>query len=123
MIPAINDDELEAVLQAARDAGASSAGYILLRLPHELKELFAEWLEHHYPDRKAKVLHLIRETRGGELYDSSFGTRSRPGRYAELLGKRFEVARNRLGLATGLPPLDPGQFSPPPRAGDQLSLF
>ena len=87
MIPALNDAELESILEAAAGAGAGFAGFILVRLPHELKELFAEWLETHFPTRASHILHLIREARGGALYEAKFGERMRgQGPYAELLG-------------------------------------
>ena len=124
MIPALNDPELEAILEAARAAGAMAAGYVFLRLPHELKGLFEEWLDNHYPDRKSRVLKLIREARGGRLYRPRFGARmSGTGVYANLLSDRFDKACRRLGLADHLRALDNRQFAPPPRAGDQLSLL
>ena len=93
MIPALNDSELERILEASAAAGATSAGYILLRLPLELKELFPEWLEAHYPDKAAHVLSLMRQAHGGELYRSQFGERMRgTGPYAAILEKRFRVA-------------------------------
>lgn len=123
MIPALNDHELEAILEAAAGAGARSANYILVRLPLEIKELFAEWLETHFPDRADRVLSLIRQTRGGALYRSQFGTRMRgTGSYADLLARRYEVATRRLGLDAGLPDLDTTKFRRPERAG-QLDLF
>ena len=102
MIPALNDGELERILEAAAEAGAESAGYILLRLPLEIKELFEEWLEAHFPDRKDHVLNLLRQTRGGKLYDSTWGKRLKgEGVYAELLARRFALASKRLGLGRG----------------------
>jgi DNA repair photolyase len=99
MIPGINDADLERILAAAAEAGASSAGYVLLRLPHELRQLFEEWLHRHYPDRAARVLALVRQTRGGKLYDADFERRQRgEGAYAEMLARRFEVAMRRCGL-------------------------
>ncbi|NIA71602.1 PA0069 family radical SAM protein [Pelagibius litoralis] len=128
MIPAINDQELEALLEAAARAGAAAAGYVLLRLPLEIKELFEEWLEAHFPDRKSKVLNLIRDTRGGRLNQSEFGLRqSGSGVYAELLGQRFKRAEQRLGLNRGSAPLDSSQFTPPKLESEadkkQLSLL
>ena len=124
MIPAINDHELEAILEQAAAAGAKSASYILVRLPREIKDLFHEWLEAHFPDRAARVENLIRGARGGKLYDSSFRTRMRgTGQYAELLARRFRVAARRLGLDRKLPPLDTSLFRKPTRKGDQLSLL
>ena len=114
MIPAINDLELEALLEAAVRAGAKSAGYVLLRLPLEIKDLFDEWLEAHFPDRKSKVLKLVRDTREGGLYQAQFGLRQRgSGVYADLLAQRFKRVERRLGLNRGEAPLDVSQFEPP----------
>jgi DNA repair photolyase len=124
MIPGLNDSELEGILEACAAAGARSAGYILLRLPHELKQIFTEWLETHYPLKAPRVLHLLREMRGGDLYEAAFGSRMRgTGKYADLLSRRFAVACRRLGLAAAPAPLDTRQFSVPPRRGDQGNLF
>ncbi len=114
VIPAINDAELEALLEAAVRAGARHGGYVLLRLPLEIKELFAEWLEAHFPERKSKVLKLVRDTRDGALYQSEFGLRQRgSGVYADLIARRFKQAERRLGLNRGQPPLDVTQFEAP----------
>jgi len=100
MIPGLNDSELEAILRAAANAGATHAGYGLLRLPLELAQMFEDWLSLHYPDRARRVLHLIRETRAGALNDSAFGQRfSGVGAYAELLRLRFDKTARQLGLA------------------------
>jgi DNA repair photolyase len=124
MIPGLNDHELERILRAAAEAGVRTANYELLRLPHELKQLFVEWLRARYPDHAAKVLSLLRATRGGRLYDSRFGVRSRgEGPYADLLARRFEVACRRLGLDREPAALDRSAFRVPPRAGDQRRLF
>jgi len=124
VIPAINDAELEALLEAAARAGARHAGYVLLRLPLEIKELFAEWLEAHFPDRKAKVLNLVRDTREGALYQAEFGLRQRgSGVYAGLIAGRFKQAERRLALNRGAPPLDVTQFQPPKPDTRQLSLL
>jgi len=99
MIPGINDAELERILEASAAAGASSAGYVLLRLPLELRQIFEEWLHRHYPDRAARVLALVRQTRGGKLYDPRFGTRhTGEGAYAGMLAQRFALARRKTGL-------------------------
>ncbi|WP_191489222.1 PA0069 family radical SAM protein [Pseudomonas sp. FEN] len=99
MIPMINDGELESLLTEARDAGAQSAAYMMLRLPLEVAPLFEEWLAAHYPQRATHVLSLIRQSRGGELYDSRFGARMRgEGPFADLLAQRFAKAIKRLGL-------------------------
>ena len=125
VIPALTDHEMDAILDAATRAGAKEAGYILLRLPLEVKDLFDQWLRAHYPDRADHVLNLVRETRGGGLNDSRFGRRMRgQGVYAELIGKRFELARRRLGLGQeDLSALDAAQFTPPGAEKRQLSLF
>jgi len=124
LIPAINDHELEALLEAAARAGASGAAYVLLRLPLEIKELFEEWLDTHFPDRKKRVLDLIRQTRGGRLYDSRFGLRqSGEGPYAELLAKRFRTAARKLALDEPRPPLELGKFVAPPADVRQMTLF
>ena len=124
MIPAVNDMELEGLLEQGAAAGATSAGYVLLRLPLEIKQLFEEWLARHMPDRAARVLSLIRQTRGGALYDSRFGQRQTgSGPYAELLARRFAVAARRLGLEKrggGTGALDCTRFAVP---GAQMSLF
>jgi DNA repair photolyase len=126
MIPALNDHELERILEAAAEAGATAGSYIILRLPLEIKDLFAEWLEAHAPGRARHVLELIRDMRGGALYDSAWGKRMKgEGAYAELLKRRFAVARGRLGLDRNGDrwEFDLTLFKPPPRAGDQLSLL
>ncbi len=124
MIPGLNDDELEAILEAAARAGATSAGYILLRLPLEVKALFIEWLEVHFPDRKKRVLALLRACRRGKLYDPAFGTRmTGEGVTAQLLARRFELACKRLGLAGNEWDLDTSQFEKPRPHGEQLALF
>ncbi|UMZ12200.1 PA0069 family radical SAM protein [Pseudomonas sp. MPFS] len=122
MIPMINDSELEALLTEAQAAGAQSAAYMMLRLPLEVAPLFEEWLAAHYPQRAAHILSLIRQSRGGELYDSRFGSRMRgEGPFADLLAQRFAKALKRLGLErrTGFD-LDCSAFCPP---GRQLSLL
>ncbi len=124
MIPALNDAELEAILEAARDAGATSAGYTLLRLPLELKQLFDEWLLEHEPLKRKHVLSLIRDMRGGALNHAEFGKRfTGEGAYAQMVSKRFRAARARLGLDRNDWSFDLSQFRPPPQAGDQLGLF
>jgi len=99
VIPAITDHELENILSASADVGASSASYVLLRLPHEVKTLFREWLADRYPDRAQHVMSLIRQARGGKDYDAAFGTRMKgTGPYAELLRARFQLALRKYGL-------------------------
>ncbi|HEY1632182.1 MAG TPA: PA0069 family radical SAM protein [Rhizomicrobium sp.] len=124
VIPALNDDELEAVLGAAHEAGATSAGYVLLRLPLEIKDLFREWLEANEPGRAKHVMSLIRSMRGGKDYDSNWHTRMRgAGPYADLIARRFHLAVKRLGLNREHRPLDLSQFKKPARAGEQLALL
>jgi len=124
IIPALNDWEIERLLEASVAHGAVDAGYVLLRLPLEIKDLFIEWLEAHFPKRAKHVLALMREMRGGKLYDAEFGTRfSGKGPYAEMIAKRFRLACNRLGIGKKRRRLDCSQFMPPPRTGDQLALF
>lgn len=124
MIPAINDDQLEKILERATGAGADCAEYVAVRLPFEIKELFEGWLDAHFPDRKERVLQLIRQMRGGELYQARFGERHRgTGTYAMLLQARFSAALARFGLDRRRPAPDHTQFRLPPRSGDQLSLL
>ena len=127
MIPGLNDSELEAILDAAKNAGAVRAGWILLRLPLEVKELFAQWLAEHRPARANKVLSLIRQSRDGALYRAEFGTRMRgSGAYAALLDRRFHAACSRLGLNEARAAetrLNTSLFQPPAQRGDQLSLL
>ncbi|WP_238346282.1 PA0069 family radical SAM protein [Luteimonas saliphila] len=123
VIPMINDRELEAILEAAREAGAGAAGYVLLRLPHELKDIWREWLQLHHPERAAHVMSLVRQMRGGRDYDSRFGKRMRgEGPFADLVAARFERARRKLGFGR-LPPLDATRFRAPADAGPQGELF
>jgi len=124
ILPGLNDHELESILEACAGAGADSAGTILLRLPDEVEPLFVEWMEEHYPDRKDKVLGLLRECRGGEVYRARFGERmGGSGPVAALLRKRLEVARRKLGLEPRGRDLDFTRFRVPPRAGQNLDLF
>jgi DNA repair photolyase len=125
VIPAITDHEIEDMLAAAKEAGASRAGYVLLRLPHEVKILFREWLAEHYPDRAKHVMSLINQTRGGKDYDSQFGQRmSGTGPYAELLRTRFELARRKCGFepSSRRHELSRDLFRPPATDHPQLSL-
>ncbi len=126
VIPALTDHEMEAILEAAAAAGARWAGYVLLRLPYEVKDLFREWLAAHYPDRAEHVMSLVQQMRGGKDYDSSFGTRMRgTGPLADLLRSRFQVACRRHGLGTGRhQPPNTSLFRPPrsPLASPQLML-
>lgn len=124
VIPALNDREIEAVLAAGAEAGARAAGYVTLRLPHEVAPLFREWLQTHHPQRATHVLSLVSQLHGGRRYRAEFGSRMRgTGALAELIAQRFRVARGRCGLASRLPDPDSGAFRVPPAAGDQLTLF
>ncbi len=124
VIPALNDEEMEAVLAAAKDAGAASAGYVLLRLPLEIKDLFREWLETNMPDRAKHVMSLVRQMRGGKDYDSTWHTRMRgTGPYAELIARRFQMAVKRLGLNRTSVPLVLNRFGRPAQLGEQLAFL
>jgi DNA repair photolyase len=122
VIPALTDHEIEDILQAAAAAGADRATWVLLRLPHEVAPLFREWLETHYPDRAARVMSLVRQSRGGRDYDAAWGRRQRgTGEYAGLIARRFVLARRRAGYGEGERQLDTGRFRRPHPAG-QLAL-
>jgi DNA repair photolyase len=125
MIPALNDAEMEDILAAAKEAGATTAAYTMLRLPLELKALFKEWLEGHFPNKAAHVLSLVAQSHGGRLYDSAWGKRMVGyGPYADMLAMRFDRACRRLGLARRHnEPLDTKLFRPPQQPGAQLALF
>jgi DNA repair photolyase len=124
VIPALNDEEIERVLDAARAAGATGAGYVLLRLPYEIKDLFQEWLREHRPERANHVMSLVKSTRGGKAYDADWGKRMiGDGVFAWTIGRRFELACKRLGLNETKNPLRKDLFMPPPRPGEQLRLF
>jgi DNA repair photolyase len=125
VIPWVNDSELEAVLDATREAGTDSAGYVLLRLPHEVAPLFRDWLQTHVPDRAAHVMSTIQQLRGGKDYDASFGTRMRgQGVYADLLERRFSLALKRCGFPATRPrSLDCSQFIAPRAPSPQGELF
>lgn len=124
LIPAINDAEIERILDAAAAAGVEGAGYVLLRLPLEVRDLFREWLAANFPDREKHVFALIRQMRGGKDYDSGFGQRmTGSGPYAWMLGRRFETACARLGLNARKTALSTSHFRPPFPRAEQLSLF
>jgi DNA repair photolyase len=131
LIPALNDTELERILERAAEAGAGEAGYILLRLPLEIKDLFTEWLEDTAPGQAKRVMSMVRETRGGRDYDSTFHKRMHgTGAYAELIASRFKLACRKLNLAKeDRCSLDTTQFRPPARPSarqpdeNQLTLF
>ena len=123
LIPVLNDSEMEKVLETGREAGASAAAYELLRLPHELKEIFVQWLEQHEPLKAAHVMQRIRDSRGGKEYDADFSQRmTGTGQYAELIAQRFRLAVRRFGFP-GSPPLRCDRFVPPPADERQMSLF
>lgn len=125
VIPMINDAEMETILNRCAQAGATTAAYVFLRLPLEVKDLFYEWLHNHYPARADHVISLIRQSRGGTDYQNQFGQRMRgSGVYAELIAQRFKRACTRLQLnRRGLLPLDCTAFNKTVQAGEQLSLL
>ena len=124
VIPVLTDPELDAILAAARDAGAASAGYILLRLPLEVNPLFQQWLQAHYPQKADHVMRRVRDTRGGKDYDSRYGKRMRgTGAFADMIAQRFRLACKKLGLNEREYDLSTAAFRVPPRSGDQLGLF
>ena len=121
VIPGLTDHEMPAILKAAAQAGARSAGYVLLRLPHGVRNLFEDWLAHHFPDRKEKVLNRIRDTRGGKLNDARFGTRMRgQGHYSEHLSRLFTIARRQAGIEQRTESLSTAAFRQP---FGQMQLF
>ncbi|MFC0201026.1 PA0069 family radical SAM protein [Paracoccus rhizosphaerae] len=124
VIPVLTEPEIERLLAAAAEAGATTASMIPLRLPHEVAPLFRDWLERHRPGMAAHVMNRVQAMRGGRDNDPRFGHRFRgEGIEAQLALQRFRLARRRLGYREGSPALDCSRFGPPPRAGDQLSLF
>ena len=124
VIPGLNDHELEAVLERAARAGAVGAGYVVLRLPREIKDLFQEWLGLSAPDRARRVMSLVRQMRGGRDYDPAWQTRMKgEGPIAEMLAKRFAIAKRRYGLDRPSPPFDLTLFRRPGEASAQPDLF
>ncbi len=122
IIPGLNDHEIPAILAAAAAAGATAAGYTLLRLPHANTELFVQWLETHFPQRKDKVLNQLRTMRDGKLYDAAWATRMHgAGIFAEQIKRIFEVARRKAGIKNNQPPLSTAAFRRP--GGTQLELL
>ena len=122
MIPGLSDHEMPLILRAAADAGASYAGFTVVRLPHAVKDLFAGWLDRHAPAAKAKVLSRISDCQGGTLSDPNFGKRMRgQGPHAEVLANQFRIHAQRAGLLNGWPHLSADGFRSP--HGKQLSLF
>ena len=124
VVPGLTDHEVEPLLAAAQAAGAVGASWIALRLPREVSPLFQDWLNQHMPDRAAKVMGRVRDMHGGKDYDAEWGRRMRgQGIWSDLIAQRFDKTMARLGLHHQLPPLRCDLFTPPPRPGDQLSLF
>lgn len=124
VIPALNDHEIERVLDSAKAAGATEAGYVLLRLPYEVSPLFRDWLLQNYPDRYRHVMSLVRSMRGGKDYDAEFGKRMKgAGPYAWQISRRFEMATKRLGMIRRSMHLRDDLFTPPDGSGVQLSLL
>jgi len=124
VIPAINDAEIERILEAVAATGVRNAGYVLLRLPLEVRDLFREWLMANFPDRYRHVFKLIRDMRGGKDYDSTFGTRmTGAGPIAWMIGRRFEVACERLGFNAAKVSTTTAHFRPPRPGAEQLNLF
>ena len=124
VIPALNDAEIERILDSSAAVGVEEAGYVLLRLPLEVRDLFREWLMANFPDRYRHVFRLIRETRGSKDYDSSWGRRmTGGGPVAWMIGRRFELACEKFGLNKVRTALTTEHFKPPQRASEQLSLF
>ena len=124
VIPYVNDSELEQVVEAAAEAGAKGANYVFLRLPHELKEIFREWLQVHVPQRSEHVMSLVQQSRGGKDYDSEFGQRMRgQGVFADLIKQRFLLACRRYQLQNrAVWRLDSTKFAVPAQSGDQMGL-
>ena len=124
IVPAINDSEVERILDAAAAAGAESAGYVMLRMPLEIKDLFRQWLKENFPDKLDHVISLVRSLHGGKDYDSSWGHRQTgAGPYAWSIGRRFELACKRIGLNKKRVPLTTAHFQAPRMKKDQLDLF
>ncbi|MBB4237619.1 PA0069 family radical SAM protein [Rhizobium esperanzae] len=124
LIPALNDHELERILESAKAAGAAEASYVILRLPLEVSPLFRDWLLQHYPDRYRHVMSLVRSMRGGKDYDAEFGKRMKgAGPYAWQIARRFEMAARRFELTRRSMPLRDDLFVPPDGSGVQLSLL
>jgi DNA repair photolyase len=124
VIPAINDAEIERILEAVAATGVRHAGYVLMRLPLEVRDLFREWLIENFPDRYRHVFKLIRDTRGGKDYDSTWGKRmTGSGPVAWMIGRRFEVACERLGFNKSRAATTTEHFRAPRPAAEQLALF
>ena len=123
LIPVLTDSELENILTSALEAGAGWAGYVLLRLPHELKEMFQQWLDEHEPLKAQHIMNRVRDCREGKEYQAEFGTRmTGKGIFAELIKKRYQLAMKQLQFP-GLGELDTSHFKVPQKSGDQMALF
>ena len=124
IVPAINDSEIERLLDAGAANGAVEAGFVMLKMPFEIKDLFREWLREHFPDKEKHVISLIRDIHGGKDYDSTWGVRQTgTGPYAWSIGRRFELACNKLGLNRRSYRLTTALFRKPAMKGDQMDLF
>jgi DNA repair photolyase len=124
VIPVLADPEMEKILEAARDAGARTAGYVLLRLPGEVAQLFRDWLGAHFPLKAEHVMSIVRQARGGRANDPAFGRRmTGTGEFADLIARRFEVACRQLGLSNDGAELDATRFRPPLHSASQPDLF
>jgi DNA repair photolyase len=124
IIPGLNDQEIPAILAAAREAGARTAGYLLVRLPWSVRPIFEEWLTRNYPEKAERVTALIRETRDGKMNNTEWGTRMRgQGNYADGINQTVRVFKKKLGYESSLPPLDLTKFTPPKVTSGQLRLF
>ena len=122
LIPGLTDEEIPSILEAAAEAGATSAAYIMLRLPLAVRPLFEDWLEREFPDRKEKILNRLREMRDGKLNTSEFGERMRgKGRYADQINQLFNISRKKFGYSKTTPELSVKHFRRP--GGTQLGLF
>lgn len=124
IIPGLNDSEIERILEAGKAVGVDQAGYVMLRLPLEVRDIFRQWLLAHYPDRYRHVMSLVKSMRDGKDYDAEWGKRMRgSGPYAWMIGRRFEKASQRLKIGTKRVELRTDLFTPPRKVDDQMSLF
>jgi DNA repair photolyase len=124
IIPGLNDQEMPAILAAAKEAGAGTAGYVLLRLPFAVRPIFESWVQSEYSEKADRILALIRSTRAGRMNNHQWGTRMRgEGHYAEGIQQTFQVFRKKAGLDQPLHPLDTAKFSPPQPSSGQMRLF
>ncbi|HZV61067.1 MAG TPA: PA0069 family radical SAM protein [Methylophilaceae bacterium] len=124
ILPVLTDTEMEAILEAAANAGAKSAGYVMLRLPLEVAPLFEEWLKQYFPLKADHVMSIVKQSRGGKAYDSAFFKRQRgTGLFADMIAQRFKLATKKLGMNIDRPPMNTALFSPPRPSEPQMSLF